>query len=136
MKARLNTPILRTVLTAGLVAVPAVAHADPCTGPLPQSGARFSGIVRYVGDGDSLCVGPRDRPDRWIEIRLGDFNAPELKEPGGPRAKRLLAATTMGRTLICRAGRRSYDRIVAHCTLDGLPLGNELRRRGGIEGGR
>lgn len=83
-----------------------------------------------------MCVGPKDRPDLWVEVRLGDFRAPELSEPGGERAKQLLVATTMGRTLACLAGRRSYDRVVATCTLDGRPLGDELRRRGGVEGGR
>ncbi len=136
MTPRHKTAILRASLAAGLLALPAAALADPCTGPLPASGTRFSGVVRYVGDGDSLCIGPANRPDRWIEVRLGDFNAPELREPQGERAKRLLAATTMGRTLTCRAGRRSYDRIVAVCSLDGRSLGNDLRRRGGVEGGR
>ena len=124
------------IFCTAMGAFPSAVHADPCTGVLPSAGTRFSGVVRYVGDGDSLCIGPEDRPDRWIEIRLGDFSAPELHEPGGKRSKRLLAAATMGRTLICRAGRRSYDRIVATCMIGGRPLGNELRRLGGVEGGR
>lgn len=136
MRVSPKTTILRAAIGIAIFVCPVVAHADPCTGPLPQLGTRFSGVVRYVGDGDSLCVGSGDRPDQWIEVRLGDFNAPELKEPGGERAKRLLAGTTMGRTLTCRAERRSYDRVVATCMLNGRRLGNELRRRGGVEGGR
>jgi len=128
--------ILRALIPIVCVAAPSIAHADPCTAPLPARGTTFSGVVRYVGDGDSLCVGPRNRPDRWIEIRLADFRAPELNEPGGQRAKKLLRDTIFGRTLVCRAGRRSYDRVVAACTMNGKPLGNELRRRGGVEGGR
>ena len=50
------------------------AVADPCRAPLPPPGSSFSGMVRYVGDGDSLCVGPASHPERWIEVRLGDFN--------------------------------------------------------------
>jgi endonuclease YncB( thermonuclease family) len=126
----------RVPLAIVLTALPAIARADPCTAPLPHAGTTFSGIVRYVGDGDSLCVAPRERPDRWIEVRLGDFNAPELSEPGGQHAKALLRSVAMGRTLVCRAGRRSYDRVVATCTLDGRGVGDELRRRGGKEGGR
>ncbi len=45
--------------------------------PLPAS------TVRYVGDGDSLCVGKTTDPNAWIEVRLADFNAPELHEDGG-----------------------------------------------------
>ena len=116
--------------------IPSAARADPCAAPLPRAGTTFSGVVRYVGDGDSLCVGPRDRPERWIEVRLADFSAPELNERGGQRAKALLRSVAMGRTLVCKAGRRSYDRIVAVCTLAGTPIGTELRRRGGQEGGR
>lgn len=119
---------------AGAWASPALA--DPCEGALPSKGTAFSGVVRYVGDGDGLCVGPAGRPTSWIEIRLADFYAPELHEPGGIEAKRRLERIVMGKTLACRAGRRSYDRVVATCTLGGRPVGNLLRAAGGAEGGR
>lgn len=114
----------------------APALADPCEGALPPKGAKFAGIVRYVVDGDGLCVGPANRPDRWIEIRLSDFYAPELNEPGGRDAKRRLERIAKGRRLMCHAGRRTYDRVVATCTLGGQPIGALLRHDGGIEGGR
>lgn len=134
-------PTLSPTLRAALLAVPpflwaAPALSDPCDAPLPAKGSTFSGVVRYVGDGDSLCVGPAERPDRWIEIRLSDFYAPELHEPRGVDAKRRLERVAMGKTLVCRAGRRSYDRVVAACTIGGRPLGSVLRRAGGSEGGR
>lgn len=119
---------------AGAWASPALA--DPCEGALPSKGTAFSGVVRYVGDGDGLCVGPAGRPASWIEIRLADFYAPELHEPGGVEAKRRLERIAMGKTLACRAGRRSYDRVVATCTLGGRPIGNLLRAAGGAEGGQ
>ncbi len=93
-------------------------------------------MVRYVGDGDGLCVGPAGQPDRWIEIRLADFYAPELHEPGGADAKHRLERVVMRKILVCRAGRRSYDRVVTACTLAGRPLGDMLRQAGGAEGGR
>ncbi|MCW2387150.1 endonuclease YncB(thermonuclease family) [Sphingobium sp. B11D3B] len=124
-------------LTAAFICVCATpALADPCEGALPRKGTTFFGIVRYVGDGDGLCVGPAGRPDRWIEVRLADFYAPELREPGGADAKRRLERLVMGKMLVCRAGRRSYDRVVAACTMDGRPVGDILRRAGGTEGGR
>lgn len=110
--------------------------SGPCEGALPIKGTTFSGVVRYVGDGDGLCVSPANRPDRWIEIRLADFYAPELYEPGGIAAKRRLERVAIGKVLICRAGRRSYDRVVATCTLGGRRLGSVLRAAGGVEGGR
>lgn len=103
---------------------------------MPAKGTAFAGVVRYVGDGDGLCIGPAGRPDRWIEVRLADFYAPELHEAGGREAKRWLERLVMGKPLVCRAGRRSYDRVVAACTLRGRPLGTLLREAGGIEGGR
>lgn len=126
----------------GIAALPCLlawatpADADPCKGRLPPNGQQFSGVVRYVGDGDGLCVGPEGRPDLWIEVRLSDFYAPELHKPGGDLAKRRLATLVLGRPIVCRAGRRSYDRVVAACRLSGRPIGDVLRERGGVEGGR
>src|SRR5258708_39129843 len=95
------------------------AAADPCRAPLPRHGVRFEGPVRYVGDGDSLCIGSTKDPATWIEIRLADFYAPELHDPGGREARKALIRIAEGRRLDCIADHRSYDRIVADCTLDG-----------------
>jgi endonuclease YncB( thermonuclease family) len=116
--------------------VAGVALADPCGGPLPPRGAVFSGQVRYVGDGDSLCVGTTGDPNTWIEVRLADFYAPELHEPGGLMAKTELSRIALGRTLQCEAGKRSYDRVVAQCVLSGSRVGDLMRRAGVLEGGR
>lgn len=124
------------VLAAWLMTWATPALADPCEGRLPTAGQEFSGIVRYVGDGDGLCIGPERRPDLWIEVRLADFYAPELHERGGDTGKRRLIALALGQPLVCRAGRRSYDRVVAACRLRGRPVGDLLRERGGVEGGR
>jgi len=128
---------LHLVAAAGFLACAwsAPALADPCEGALGK-GTTFAGVVRYVGDGDGLCVGPADRPDRWIEVRLADFYAPELHEGGGREAKRRLERLAIGKPLVCRAARQSYDRVVAACTLDRRPLGTLLRQAGGSEGGR
>lgn len=126
----------RVLLTAlGLTAVAAVAHADPCQSPLPAPGASLSGLVRYVGDGDSLRVGSSDDRNTWIEVRLADFFAAELASPGGHQAKAALGDIAGGRTVQCEAGRRSYDRVVARCLLNGVGLGDLVRRRGVPEGG-
>ncbi len=69
-RSRFLAMVMAAALPVMLWATP--AHADPCEGRLPKEGTSFSG-VRYVGDGDSLCVGPAGQPDRWIEVRLGVF---------------------------------------------------------------
>lgn len=125
----------KILLGMAVLAWPALAQADPCEGPLPAAGTHFSGPVRYVGDGDSLCVGASSDPASWIEVRLADFYAAELSAPGGEQAKAALSAIARGRTLSCQAGRRSYDRVVAHCSLNGAALGDLMRQRGVPEGG-
>ncbi|MBJ7484133.1 MAG: thermonuclease family protein [Brevundimonas aurantiaca] len=119
------------------------ARADPCEGRLPsRAGDRFAGSVRYVGDGDSLCVGRTSNPAEWIEVRLADFNAPELNERGGRDARDRLVRLVNGRNLDCVAERgRSgrvivFDRVIARCRLNGRQIGDLLRASGGREGGR
>jgi len=126
-----------------LLAVPAIARADPCEGRLPsRAGETFSGVVRYIGDGDSLCVGSTAAPASWIEVRLSDFNAPELHSPTGRAARDRLSDLVQGRRLECvavrgRSGRVIvHDRVIASCRLGGRGLGDLLRAAGGREGGR
>ncbi len=121
---------------------PCVAFADPCTARLPsREGTEFSGVVRYVGDGDSLCVGAENDPSTWIEVRLGDFDAPELRPREGARSKRFLESVAMGRQAQCRAvrGRTGrvvvYDRVIAVCRIGGRPIGDLLRAAGAPSGG-
>src|SRR5690606_2502435 len=61
-------------------------QGDPDKGPMPTylgRGASFAGPIVYVGDGDSLCVGVGSGPQAWVEVRLADFYAPELKYASG-----------------------------------------------------
>jgi micrococcal nuclease len=119
------------------------AHSDPCKaipdrGPMPSylsPGTRFTGPVVYVGDGDSLCVAVGPSPQQWVEVRLADFYAPELHEPAGEQAKAALGRIASGRRASCIASHRSHDRVVAHCQIDGLYIGDWLRRAGIQEGG-
>ncbi len=136
-------PILRGLAVAVVATVvPALAHADPCEGRLPsRAGEAFAGTVRYVGDGDSLCVGTRPDPATWIEIRLSDFDAPELHSPTGRADRDRLVRLVFGRQLSCVAvrGRNGrvvvYDRVIARCVLNGRGVGDLLRAAGGREGG-
>lgn len=134
--------IAAIVTLALLVLAPSLAHADPCTAELPRrAGETFSATVRYVGDGDSLCVGNSDDPRAWIEVRLGDFDAPELRSADGPRSKRFLEQIALGRQAECRTqrGRRGrvivHDRVIAVCRIGGRPIGDLLRAVGAPQGG-
>ena len=136
--------MLRIILAAMLFSLAAatMARADPCEGRLPtRHGETFAGTVRYVGDGDSLCVGRTSNPNDWIEVRLADFDAPELRERDGRRSRDLLTRLTRGRQVTCTATRGrsgrvvSYDRVIATCRLGRQRLGDLLRAQRAPEGG-
>jgi micrococcal nuclease len=101
-----------------------------------RSGQVFSGPVTYVGDGDSLCVALGPARSQWAEVRVSDFYAPEIHEPGGPEAKATLSRLVEGREVNCKAQHRSYDRVVAVCRLKGRSVGDLMRSAGIQEGGR
>jgi endonuclease YncB( thermonuclease family) len=128
--------MLRVILATTLLSLTAatMARADPCEGRLPtRHGETFAGTVRYVGDGDSLCVGRTSDPNDWIEVRLADFDAPELRERDGRRSRDILTRLTRGRQVTCTATRGrsgrvvSYDRVIATCRLGRQRLGDLLR---------
>lgn len=146
MHSLILAPLGAAAMAACLV-WPTWAKADPCKaipdrGPMPAylaRGSSFSGPVVYVGDGDGLCVDVGTRPgspDSWVEVRLADFYAPELREPGGAEAKAALERIARGRRVTCRAEHRSHDRVVAVCRLHRASLGDLMRRAGVQEGGR
>jgi micrococcal nuclease len=136
--------LLTWPFAVGMLLLASPALADPCDaipdrGPMPSDlrpGAVFRGPVVYVGDADSLCVGVGPRGIGWVEVRLADFYGPELQEPGGRAAKASLERIAMGRTVVCTAGHRGYDRVVARCTLQAVSLGDRMRAAGVAEGGR
>jgi micrococcal nuclease len=99
------------------------------------AGRTFAGPVVYVGDGDSLCIATGRTPESWVEVRIADFYAPELRQPGGREAKRVLEGLAMGKHAVCRAQKRSYDRVVANCRIGGVSIGDLMRAQGVAEGG-
>ncbi|GGL35791.1 thermonuclease family protein [Caulobacter rhizosphaerae] len=144
MSGRRLRRALPLLVSTALLGQAGKALADPCKaipdrGPAPsylRPGSAFSGPVTYVGDGDSLCVALGPTPDRWVEMRLADFHAPELKSPQGPTARRTLDRVTAGQTLHCVAQKQSYDRVAATCRVGGVSVGDLMRRAGVAEGGR
>lgn len=136
---------LKVLLSVSLLAVlaPATALADPCKaipdkGPMPtylSPGQTFSGPVVYVGDGDSLCVGVGEGVESWVEVRVSDFYAPELRGPGGEQAKAALEKIALGKQAACVADHQSYDRVVALCRIGGVSIGDRMRSAGIEEGG-
>lgn len=130
------------IVSALAVAIGCSANADPCEGPLPaKAGTVFTGTVHYIVDGDGICVGPTSNPNTWIEVRLADFDAPELRTKEGQNAKKVMRQIAMGKQANCvtRLGRRgnttSYDRVIASCKIEGGNLAALMKRAGVREGG-
>lgn len=129
---------MRIIIAAtafGLSCTTALAdwNNDACRAPLPPPTATFSGVVTWIGDGDMLCIGP-DR-DRRIEVRVSDFNAPELDQPGGYAARDQLRRIALNKSVECVGTHHNGDRIVARCTLNGRSVGDLMREAGVPEGG-
>jgi micrococcal nuclease len=107
---------------------------------LPGAHTTFGGVVVGVWDGDTIYV--RTATCSRMSVRIIDFRAPELSQPGGQHAKRVLSGLALNRQVSCKVakglygGYRSYGRAHAICAVDGRGLGDSMRRIGVAEGGR
>lgn len=134
--------MVRAALAISILALATPVLADPCTAPVDgyKPGQKIRGLVWYAGDGDSLCVGPSPNPNTWVEIREARWFAPELHEPGGRQAKAVMDRL-VGHRAVCTVERghngstRSYDRVIAACSVDGQPIGKIMARAGIAQGG-
>lgn len=138
-----SCPAEAAALAAIIALMATEAHADPCTAKVSghKAGDKVSGTIRYVGDGDSLCIGSSTDPATWVEIRLADFYAPELSTAPGRDAKRALDRLK-GQPVTCTAQRgnrgrtTSFDRLVAVCRVRGVSIAEYMKRAGVSQGGR
>ena len=111
------------------------ADQSPCLGALPRPGMTFGGTVHAVLDGDTICVSEKPYFKTWVKIRLADFNAPELDRPGGGAAQAALGEIAKGKKVVCVGRGRSFDRVVARCTIVKKSLGAFMREAGIEQGG-
>lgn len=135
-----------TLIVTLIAATTAPAIANTCSAPLPKDGDRplgggdrLTGWVTYIIDGDSLCVSTTTpaTPQSSFEVRLGDFSAPELDEPGGQEAKEALSKLALGQSVECWPDDQDkLNRIVAVCMLCYENIGNLMRAQGVRENGR
>lgn len=133
---------LIAVSIIGALVLCSSARADPCEGKLPtEAGTVFTGKVKYIVDGDGLCVGSGEDGATWIEVRTIDFSAPELNTSEGHDAKRIISDLALGKDIACvtTPGRNgttfSWDRVHATCQIDGVSLAAMMRGAGAPEGG-
>lgn len=133
---RCSISVFATILWAGC------ALADPCEAALPaKAGTVFTGTVQYIVDGDGICVGSSSDADTWIEVRLADFDAPEMRTEEGRSAKAEMTRLAKGKQAECvttpgRNGKTtSYDRVIASCSIEGASLASLMREANVLEGG-
>lgn len=80
--SKLFKPLAPWILAALAWTAAEAAVADPCTAPVSgfRAGETVHGVVRYIGDGDSLCVGQSADPASWVEVRLANwFGSPPVR---------------------------------------------------------
>lgn len=82
----------------------------------------WTGVVTHVTDGDTLWVQVQGA-SAPSKIRLHGLDAPELCQPWGPQARRLLASRVLHRTVQVQVEARDrYGRLVAEVGLGGEDL--------------
>ena len=97
-----------------------VPAPDPTT-------AGLAGPVTHVRDGDTIEV-------RGVPVRLSTLDCAESGTAAGERATRAMRALTRGKVAACSLeGRRSYDREIGDCAIDGVDLGASMIRGGYCE---
>ncbi len=109
----------------------AALAASPGAAPAFDVAAVLVGTARVV-DGDGVRFGR-------VEVRLQGIAAPEdnaaARDAGGPEASAALSRLADGREVSCRldgttTGRRSGNRPVGLCEVDGADLGEAMVRAG------
>lgn len=113
------------------------AQAQECT--KPRAREHFAGQVVRVYDGDTLTLQRSGCGN--INVRLQNWNAPELKEPFGWTQREALTSLAKYRRAQCvvvrgRRGYSSHGRPIARCSVRGRDLGESMRGLGFAEGGR
>ena len=100
---------LNSVFALCLLAAPALA------GP-----STIEGAVTHVRDGDTIEIGE-------TAVRLSGLHAPEMDGAGGREARAFMVELVSGKQVRCDlTGRKSYDREIGTCALDGRDIAGLL----------
>jgi len=81
------------------------------------------GVVTNVHDGDTFTLGSQ-------RIRLWGIDAPELKQEFGAHAQKTLQTLIYSQLITCTPRGKSYDRIVANCTIGQMDIATFMIQAG------
>lgn len=85
-------------------------------------------VVTGVIDGDTLWV---NRNDVLFKVRLAEVDAPELKQPLGPKVQEYVKKLVLGKAVTLVGAKKDvFQRTLAHVMLGKLDLNKELVYQG------
>lgn len=104
----------RLIVALALCVVTCQAHA-------------FSGYVQSCHDGDTCRL---KTGQGVVKIRLAEIDAPEIDQPFGVEAQRIICAMICGRDVEVEERGTSYDRIVGLIRVQGIDTSEAMVRAG------
>ena len=124
-----SDPTTKIWLAPALFAAGCIALVQPSMAAAPHSD-RWSGVVTYVVDGDSIRVRPL-QGGKPVSVRLDGIDAPEICQSGGDTARDALRRRVLGRQVVIEGkSRDDYGRLLARTLLDGDDVGARLVKDG------
>ncbi len=107
----------------------ALAGCSPASAAAPSK-ASWSGVVTYVGDGDTLRVRPPGG-SKPVIIRIEGIDAPEICQAGGAASRDALMRRVLGKRVVVQGSRHDdYGRLLARIVLNGQDQGKWMVARG------
>jgi micrococcal nuclease len=118
-------PTLKNWLAMALLAVCCFATAEPSNAAAPQR-ERWSGVVTYVVDGDTVRVRPL-QGGKPVSVRVDGIDAPEVCQTGGDTARDVLQRRVLGSQVVIESkSRDDYGRLLGRIMLDGDDVGARM----------
>ena len=121
--------ITKSGLALALLAVCCIVTAQSSDAAAPHRD-RWSGVVTYVVDGDSVRVRPL-QGGKPVSVRVDGIDAPEICQSGGDTARDALKRRVLGLQVVIEGKTRDdYGRLLARIILDGDDVGARMVKDG------
>jgi micrococcal nuclease len=122
-------PVLTRWRAAVLVAACCAALPVSVLAAEPQR-TRWTGVVTYVVDGDTVWVRPL-QGGKPVSVRVDGIDAPEICQAGGEASRDALKVRVLHRqVLIDSRSHDDYGRLLGKILLDGVDMGERMVTEG------